>query len=246
LSLPALILAAGNGSRLLDPGGVPKPLVKVAGLPLIDHIIGALVEAGVERVQIVTGHHAEFLQAHRYAWHPRRGIGFSYNPRHEEPNGLSLLAAEPELHGPFLLLMADHLFDSATLLRLLELPRSNELGALAVDRKLDAVFDLEDATRVETRDREIVAIGKGLAVFDAVDTGLFLLPPAVFPAMRESLAKGDATLSGGIRVLARRGRMRPLDVGAAAWIDVDTAAARDEAERLVLAGRVGRAPVGAV
>jgi 1L-myo-inositol 1-phosphate cytidylyltransferase len=234
---PAVVLAAGNGLRL-GAAIVPKPLVPLAGLPLLDHVVATLVDAGVERVHVVTGHRAEALRAHIFFRRPLQGVVFAHNPRYDEPNGLSLLAAEHGVSEPFLLLMSDHVFAPETLTPLLARPCPSHGGLLVVDRRPERVFDPQDATRVATRGDTIVAIGKGLAEYDAIDTGLFLLSPAVFGAMRESLVAGDASLSGGIRVLAKRGAMKAVDV-TGSWIDVDTPEALQEAERLVQVGEIG-------
>jgi len=51
--MEALILAGGKAERLGDAaGGQPKPLVRVAGRPLVEYQIRRLVEVGVERVLI--------------------------------------------------------------------------------------------------------------------------------------------------------------------------------------------------
>jgi NDP-sugar pyrophosphorylase family protein len=48
------ILAAGEGSRLRREGSlVPKPLVPIAGVPLIGHAIGNLAAAGVEELVVI-------------------------------------------------------------------------------------------------------------------------------------------------------------------------------------------------
>ena len=39
---------------------------------------------------------------------------------------------------------------------------------LAVDRKIDSIFDLDDAMKVQTQDNPIVAIGKKLENYNAV------------------------------------------------------------------------------
>jgi choline kinase len=232
----AVILAAGNGQRLCSCGS-PKPLVEVAGRALLDHVLALLAAAGVRRAVVVTGHDAERLRAHRFAEAP--AVEFVHNPRHDEPNGLSLLCAEPRVRPPFLLLMADHLFAPELLQRLLQAGDPGLGGWLAVDRHVESVFDKDDATRVATAAGRVRAIGKGLEPFDAIDTGVFTLGAGAFDAMRASLAGGDASLSGAIRALCEQGRMGAVDVGDACWIDVDTPAALREAGRLAAAGRVG-------
>ena len=59
----ALILAAGRGKRLgslTDHG--PKPLVPVAGTPMLTRLIEQFIQRGVDRLTIVVGHQAEMLQ----------------------------------------------------------------------------------------------------------------------------------------------------------------------------------------
>jgi NDP-sugar pyrophosphorylase family protein len=48
------IIAAGEGSRLRQAGWtMPKPLVPVAGMPLIEHVIGNFVAAGISSLVII-------------------------------------------------------------------------------------------------------------------------------------------------------------------------------------------------
>jgi bifunctional UDP-N-acetylglucosamine pyrophosphorylase/glucosamine-1-phosphate N-acetyltransferase len=52
MSIAAIILAAGQGTRMKS--ALPKVLHKVAGLPLLGHVVTALRGAGVERIVVVT------------------------------------------------------------------------------------------------------------------------------------------------------------------------------------------------
>ena len=52
MSKAAIILAAGAGTRMKS--ALPKVLHKIAGLPMLGHVIGALRGAGVERIVVVT------------------------------------------------------------------------------------------------------------------------------------------------------------------------------------------------
>ena len=61
----AMVLAAGLGTRMRPlTNRVPKPLVKVRGKPLIDHVIDRLAQAGVELVVVNIHHHAAVLKEH--------------------------------------------------------------------------------------------------------------------------------------------------------------------------------------
>lgn len=61
----AMVLAAGLGKRMRPLSDyLPKPLVAVAGRPLIDHVLDRLVQAGVERVVVNAHYRAEQLIAH--------------------------------------------------------------------------------------------------------------------------------------------------------------------------------------
>ncbi len=54
----ALILAAGDGERLHPlTDSLPKPLLRLRGRPIINHVLDALFDAGVDDATIVVGYH---------------------------------------------------------------------------------------------------------------------------------------------------------------------------------------------
>lgn len=136
-------------------------------------------------------------------------------------------------------MMADHLVEPAVFEVLQALPPQAGLS-LAVDHKLDTIFDMDDATKVVSdAEGRIVRIGKQLTEFNAVDTGVFRCAPALFESLAEVFAvKGDTSLSDGVQALTARGTARVADIGAAFWQDVDDGATHAYAER-VLAARGG-------
>jgi len=223
------------GSRL--EGDTPKPLRRVLGVPLLARTIFTLHRAGVTDVYVVVGHEAERVQDGMARW-SREGltVHWIFNPDWREPNGISVLAAEAELDGPFFLTMSDHLFQPDIVTAL---ARSGARGGinLAVDYRTDQVLDLDDATKVRVEDGRIVEIGKALSEYDGIDTGVFLASPSLFEALHEAKATGgEVSLSAGVQRLAAQGRAWVTDIAGLMWQDVDTAADLAEAKRKLLAG----------
>ena len=56
-----IVLAAGQGKRMQS--NLPKPLVPVAGVAILHHLLRSIEEAGIELVSVVVGHGAEEVRA---------------------------------------------------------------------------------------------------------------------------------------------------------------------------------------
>ena len=158
------------------------------------------------------------------------------NPDWQKQNGLSVLCAEGKVIAPFFLAMGDHLFDAPILKRILEHADPEQLN-LAIDRKIETIFDLDDAMKVQTNTDQVIEIGKELANFDAIDTGLFLCPNELFSYLRRAQKDDDCSLADGVRLMAHERKVRAIDIAEAWWQDVDTVAMRLRAEE-VLRGRL--------
>ena len=76
----------------------------------------------------------------------------------------------------------------------------------------------------------MTAIGKTLASYDAIDTGIFLCPNGLFDYLTRAKKNGDCSLADGVRLMAKEGKVRAIDIGDAWWQDVDTAEMYAQAE----------------
>ena len=229
-----LILAAGNGTRLRPvSAGLPKPLVKFRGRPILEHVIHRAHQAGIEKFVIVVGYRSDLIRR----WFDSRWLGdvsvtLVENPDYHKQNGISVLKARDQIRENFLLLMADHVFEPETARVLMKQPLGPREAILAVDPNIDRVFDLEDATKVRREGNHIVDIGKEIANYDALDTGMFLCSPVLFDKLESATRDGNCSLSDGMRQLARERNLRALEIGEAHWQDVDTPEALAHAESI--------------
>ena len=130
--------------------------------------------------------------------------------------------------------MSDHIFDPHIIKELLQEGIGEGEVKLAVDKRIkdNPLVDLDDVTKVQEENGRIVDIGKTIPRYNAFDTGIFLCTPALFPALEESFAGGNFSLSGGIVKMALKQKARVFDIGNRSWIDIDDEAAFKKAQTL--------------
>lgn len=237
----AIILAAGFGSRL-GVDASHKLVTKIGSRSLLDHHLERFSTLGVEELVVVVGFEADTLVAavRDHDVPADMTVRCAYNDAFDGQNGLSVLTGVEALENPktpFWLTMSDHLFDPALFDDLrdgFEAERGRHWqGALLIDRKLDTIFDMPDATKVRL-DTDDFAIGKQLERFDAVDTGLFWCHQGFVDALRaERRKRGDCSTSDAVRRLYDADKFGFWDVQHALWQDVDTPEALEHAEHLL-------------
>jgi UDP-N-acetylglucosamine diphosphorylase / glucose-1-phosphate thymidylyltransferase / UDP-N-acetylgalactosamine diphosphorylase / glucosamine-1-phosphate N-acetyltransferase / galactosamine-1-phosphate N-acetyltransferase len=63
--MKAVILAAGKGTRMRElTNELPKPMLKVQGKPILQHIVEGLRDNGISEIFIVTGFRADVVEDH--------------------------------------------------------------------------------------------------------------------------------------------------------------------------------------
>ncbi|MBS7641402.1 MAG: sugar phosphate nucleotidyltransferase [Candidatus Bathyarchaeia archaeon] len=223
----AVILAAGRGTRFFPHSKhTPKPLAKILSRPIIEYTIQALRKAGVKNIIIVIGHLGRLIKEH-LGDGDKFGvkIQYCYNRHYALENATSLKAAEKKIPSdkPFLLLMGDHYFDE----QIIEFVLNNAgyYPLLCVDRKPCYPPQIKDATRVLLNDSGyVIDIGKNIPVWNAIDTGLFILDNTIFRVIHflEGV-KTNLTVTDCIKYLTLN--VRPVlgfNISGYLWFDIDT------------------------
>jgi choline kinase len=232
----AVILMAGEGSRLRGTDRTfLKPFVPVLGRPLISYTLDILIGAGIKTVNFVVGYESKRTIAQLRRLIPSGlTVSFIENRDWQKQNGVSMLATADRVARPFLLTMSDHLFDKAIVDLLIEVSDPDFLN-IAVDRKLDSIFDFEDAMKIRTDRNRVTEIGKTLLQYDAIDTGLFVCPLEIFDYLERAKQNSDCSLADGVRLMAHDSKVRAIDIGDGWWQDVDTPGMLAHAEKKIRA-----------
>ncbi|MET0340611.1 MAG: NTP transferase domain-containing protein [Polyangiales bacterium] len=229
----AIILAAGKGERLVSGLSFPKPLKRVAGVPLIVRAIQNLERAGVDEVVVIVGYMGEVLRRALARQRFNLDVRFVENPEFDKPNGTSLLKARAFVDGPTFVLMSDHLWAPELILPIDAYALGADEAVLGIDFDIERCVDIPDATKVVLDGDRIVQISKELPRYDALDTGVFKITGALMEELARAEGPDGCSLSHGVQALARRGAMKAVSVGDAMWIDVDTPMAHAFAEQAI-------------
>jgi len=119
--MKAVILAAGKGTRMRDlTNECPKPMLKVQGKPILQHIIEGLHENGIVELFIVTGFRADVIEDY-FGDGSKLGVKIEYGRQTvQDGTGKAPELAQPFVGlDPFLLTYGDILVKPETYARML-------------------------------------------------------------------------------------------------------------------------------
>lgn len=118
----ALLLAAGTGSRLAPlTDRVPKCLVEVNEISILERLINSLQEHNFKRLVIVVGHQADCIRNFLGTRAGGMDIEYVTSPLYKTTNNIySLWLARKVIDEPFLLIESDVVFDSEMLTDMLQ------------------------------------------------------------------------------------------------------------------------------
>ena len=189
-----IILAAGKGGRLNGTAGeLPKCLVKVGGLSLVERQVRALRASGIDDIAMVVG-----CQHDRVRRACGQDLTYVENDRYGETNSLySLWLARPLLLDGFVVMNCDVLFHPVLLDDLLTAWYDDAL--LLAYRHAGAPPFGDEEMKVKVREGRVVAISKQLSAADADGENLGIVKFG---------AEGAATLVGIMDRLVREGNQR--------------------------------------
>ncbi len=209
-----VVPSAGFGTRLRPHTySKPKPLVSVAGRPVLDHVMDSLGDLKVEQYVFIVGYLGDQIEAHLREHYD---VPLTFVEQKELLGQAHALAlAKEHIHGPVLILFIDTLCDAD----LAMLEHSDDDGVLFVKRVEDprrfGVVEVGDDGYVTRLIEKPDTMENDLAVIGAyyVRDGEWLMRSVDALLARKQMTKGEYYLADAMQIMIDEGaRFRPAPV----------------------------------
>jgi UDP-N-acetylglucosamine diphosphorylase / glucose-1-phosphate thymidylyltransferase / UDP-N-acetylgalactosamine diphosphorylase / glucosamine-1-phosphate N-acetyltransferase / galactosamine-1-phosphate N-acetyltransferase len=220
----AVILAAGRGTRMRElTSELPKPMIKVRGKPVLQHIVEGLRSAGVGDLLFVVGYRADIVREF-FSDGSRYNVAIQYATQTVQDGTGRVVDLSRDFVGnrPFILAYGDMLVDPTNYKRLVDLPDDAE-AMLTVTRGEDvskggAVFINDESDVLDVREKP----KPGEPTSPWYNAGLYAFRSSVFDftAKLKPSPRGEYELTDAIRDLANSGKkVKALEL-TGEWADV--------------------------
>ena len=217
--MEALILTAGKGTRLYPL--TPKPLMPIAGHPLICHILDALI-ANVDRVVIVIGHKADLVEETI----SQMDYPFEINwviQQEQRGTGHAVKICEKYIDTSYFFMMYGDIFTSQrTIKDIISLGQSNDLSRGIFSAK--KVNNPEKYGCLEIENDYLVRILEKdpQPPSTYINAGIMVLPSTIFDSLASTpeSSRGEIEVTEGINKLIKNGAYFSLYYIKDHWIDI--------------------------
>lgn len=174
LETPVVLMAGGRGQRLYPiTRDIPKPLVPLGDVPMIDIILGRLHDQGFRRVYVSVNHLGHLIEEH-LGDGSRLGLEITYL---HEPAPLGTAGALAQLRGeiavPFVVMNSD-LLTQVNLRRMLAFHQST--GASATIGAREYGFEIPFGV-IRREGDDVVALAEKPYHSELVSAGMYVLEP---------------------------------------------------------------------
>ncbi|HOO55829.1 MAG TPA: sugar phosphate nucleotidyltransferase [bacterium] len=209
--MKGIILAAGKGTRLRPwTDNKPKPLLEMAGKPILNYVLDGFVEAGVDDISLVIGYLGDMIK--EYYGDNYKGSALRYFEQKELlGTGHALMLAEDVLkNNIFMLSFGDVLVDIENYSNLVEF---HERGGFDASITLNEVDDPYAGAAVYVEDQRVVKLiekpPRGESTTNWNNRGIFIFTPVIFDEVHnlKKSPRGEYDLPTAVNELVEKGRL---------------------------------------
>ena len=228
--MKAVILVAGEGKRLRPiTSSRPKPMIPIAGKPLLEHTIIALKNVGIEHVLLIVGYKEELVKEYFKDGLDKFNIKIEYIIQDEylgtaHATGYAKDFIESE--EPFLMMYGDILVDPVVFEGLIKTFKENKAEGLislfSVDNPQNyGIISLNSEGFVE---KIVEKPSPDQNVGNLANAGIFVFNPLIFKAIEktEKSVRNEFELTDSMEILVKQlnGKIIGYDIKNRFWSDV--------------------------
>jgi UDP-N-acetylglucosamine diphosphorylase/glucosamine-1-phosphate N-acetyltransferase len=214
----AVVLAAGEGTRLRPlTRNRPKPMLPAANRPILEHVLDALVDAGIERLVLVVGYRRERVQ--NYVGPSYRDVPVEYVVQDKQlGSGHALLQARAAVSEPMVVVNGDRLIESESVGSVADRFEAGERAAAM------AVIEREDPSRYGVVDLDgdrVVDLIEKPESSDArlINAGIYAFDDSIFTEIAETPREsGELAITETIAGLVDRREVTGVTIEGS-WVD---------------------------
>jgi len=189
--MKAVILAAGKGKRLMPiTSSRPKPMIPLAGKPLLEHTILGLKDAGVDEILLIVGYKEEVFKNYLGDGRDKYSVNIEYVTQEEQlGTGHAVSYAKDFVKNePFMLMYGDLLTEPIVFKEIVEVFRKfKPQGVIALFKVKNpqdyGVITLNLEGFVETiTEKPALELNLG----NLINAGIFIFEPLIFEAIERT------------------------------------------------------------
>ncbi len=222
--MKAVILVAGKGTRLWPlTDNTPKPMLNVAGRPLLEWMIMRVKEAGVNDILLVTNYLEERFKEY-FGDGSKHGVKISYKTQKETLGTANAFYQAKEFVGEdrFMALYGDHFIAPGVLKKIKDNHKEGEVavGSLLVDDPSQyGAFELDG----EYIKKVVEKPPKGKEPSKYANVGIYIFPHGVFKYIEETpkSTRGEYEITDTMQLMINDNiLLKKHDLGIQDWLDI--------------------------
>lgn len=224
--MKAVILAAGEGKRLRPiTSSRPKPMIKISGKPILEHIIEALSYCEVTEVIIVTNYKGESIQEY-FKGIKKSNLLISFKKQEKMiGTGNALSITESMINNDFIVVYGDQLFSPDALKKIVQTFKTKKVdGAMAVipikNPENYGIIEMDKEQKVK---RIIEKPDPNIAPSNLANAGIYIFSKEIFRQIKQvkPSIRGEYELTDAISLFIKDGKqIAAVEINKDDWFDI--------------------------
>ncbi|MHA2268306.1 MAG: bifunctional sugar-1-phosphate nucleotidylyltransferase/acetyltransferase [Promethearchaeota archaeon] len=252
--MKAVILAAGKGKRLMPiTSSRPKPMIPLAGKPLLEHTLIGLKDAGVDEILLIVGYKEQALKTYFGDGKDNFSVKIEYVTQEEQlGTGHAVrYAKEFVKNEPFMLMYGDLLTDPKVFKEIVDRFRqSKSQGVIALfEVKNPQDYGVISLNRDGFVDNITEKPAPELNLGNLINAGIFIFEPLIFEAIQKTKksVRGEYEFTDSMLILIKQlnGKIGGYKIKEYFWSDIGLPWQFLEANRYLL-NKVERKVLGKI